>query len=281
MKYPFERTNYGHDFINSKDKDIFLELKRYVNNYEEDNVNEWFSKHKEILKIKGKNNLAKAIGNYTYYFSLGSGFMSLDAMEALKSQQYQLLLKHFKFEDQAIILTQEFDLSDIKVIETLYKTAKKENKKEKFFNSRIFLDIAQKIFSKENFDKIEELEIIIEKKIHEIQVNKVAFYYQNGASYYGNLKNKYAITDEIILNYTDDKRDFLLNRDIQLPSKNYALQLLEDINQNYKEREFMSLADNETLEQLSRSVNFYYKKTMYIELEKKLEVKNKEKKNKI
>ena len=175
MKYPFERTNYGHDFINSKDKDIFLELKRYINNYEEDNITEWFLRHKDILKRKGKNNLAKAIGNYTYYFSLGSGFMSVDAMEALKSQQYQLILKHFNFEDQAIILTQEFDLSDIKVIETLYKTAKKENKKEKFFNSRVFLDVAQKIYSKEDFKKIEELEIIIEKKIHDIHINKVAF----------------------------------------------------------------------------------------------------------
>ena len=53
--------------------------------------------------------------------------------------------------------------------------------------------------------------------VNNIYVNKVAYYYGNGASYYGNLKNKYAISDEIILNYTDEKRDFLLNRNVELP----------------------------------------------------------------
>lgn len=43
----------------------------------------------------------------------------------------------------------------------------------------------------------------------------------------------------------------------------------------------MTISDNETLEKLSKSINFYYKKTMYLELEKKLEPKKKEKKNKI
>ena len=264
MKYPFETNNYGHNFVSEKDKEKFLTLKRYVNNYDN----------------KGTEGLVKAIANYTYYFHVsGPVSMKKEEIENLKSIQYLSLLKYFNLENQLLILTQEFDLEDSKVIEFLYKTAKKEKKEKILYNSRIFLDIVYKQYSINNFDKIIEIENIINKKIEDIKTTSIIFKRGNETSYYMNLNHNYAITDEIILNYSEEKRIFLENRGLEPPSIQVATQLLEDITTKYQKREFMTVGDSEKLQSLNQTLNEYEKRILYFDLkdtlrEKQIKIKS-------
>lgn len=278
MKYPFEKEKNDIHFKYEKDNELFIELKSYVNSLQEEEVDKWFIKNEKNLKRKGKENLSKAIGTYTYYFSISSkNINSLEKIRELESKQQLMLLKHFKFKEQALILNQQDELKDSKIIEVLYITAKKENKKNKFFNSRVFLDVISKMFSEDEFNNILEIEKIIEKRIDTIEVNKIAFYQKNSASYYSKLNNNYAISDEIILNYNDKKRDFLLERNVELPTKEKALKLLEDITQEYKERDYMTPDNYKTLALIAHAVNNYYKVISYYYLNEKLANKQKTK----
>ena len=78
------------------------------------------------------------------------------------------------------------------------------------------------------------------------------------------------------------KRDFILSQGRQLPLKEYAYQLVEDISDNYKKRDWLSQADGETLNNLSKNVDKYIKAILYFELSKKFPEKDiKTKQNKI
>lgn len=271
MNYPFEKMpGYSNEFVNPEDKEKFYELKKLVQSLDDEGVKHWFDKNKSFLKVKGKENLSKAIGNHTYYFSVQTlGQMRKEQIEKIENNQYEILLKHFKLEHQFSILTQLFHFESEDLFTLLYQTAKKEKKEDVFFKSRIILDPLMKMFSKENFTHLEKIENIINKKIVDLENNKMAFFNNNGSSYYGNLNHSYKITDEIILNYSDKKRDFILSQGKQPPLKEYAYQLLEDISDNYKKRDWLSKADGETLDILSKNVDKYIKASLYFELSKK------------
>ena len=131
MKYPFEKIA-NSDFVNPQDKEKFSELRTHVKDLNEEGVEQWFLDNNSYLKVKGKENLAKAIGNTTYYFSVQSnGLMSKENIISIELFQYEILLKHFNLEQQFRILTQVYDFKDERLFELLYQTAKKEKKQEK------------------------------------------------------------------------------------------------------------------------------------------------------
>lgn len=276
MKYPFERiSTYNSDFVNSQDKEKFNQLRTCVTQWNEPGVDQWFVENNSYLKVKGKENLAKAIGNATFYFSIQSnGFLTREYINEKEYYQYKILLKHFNLEQQFNILTQAYDFEDIRLFELLYLTAKKEKKEEKFYQSRIILDPLFKLFNKEHFDKLKKIETIIKKDIVDLQTNFMAFFKDNGGSYYSNLNNKYSLTDEIILNFSENKKEFILSYNKQIPLKDKAYQLLEDIQDNYKKRDWLSPADNENIKAVMQQTDKYIKTVMYFDLNKKLPPKN-------
>lgn len=274
MNYPFEQTKDYRTFLNNEDKNSFDKLRELVTNLDEKGIQEWFDKENSRLKTKGKENLAKAIGNYTYYFSVQiTGFKNAKEIEEVENRKYQILLKHFKLEDQLIILTQKYDFESEDIFTLLYKTAKTQKKENVFYNSRIILDPLVKLFSKEKFDKLKKIEIIIEKNMVDLENTYMAFCIDNGASYF-KLKNSYCITDEIMLNYSDNKKDFILSYDRELPLKNKAYQLLEDLHNNYNNRPYLTVADQETIEKITKHIDNYIKAILYFDLNKKLPEKS-------
>lgn len=282
MHYPFEKVpGYSGEFVNPKDKESFYLLKSLVHTGDEVAIKEWFERNNSILKVKGKENLAKAIGNHPYYFSIqNSGHITKEQIEEKENLLYKMLLKNFKLEHQFLILTQLFHFESEDLFTLLYQTAKIEKKEEEFFKSRIVLDPLMKMFGKEKFNQLQKIETIIGRKIVDIENNKMAFFYNNGASYYGNLNNSYKITDEIILNYSDNKRDFIISQGKEPPLKEYALKLLEDISNHYKKRDWLSKADEETMGNLSKNIDKYVKAVLYFELNEKYPEKAIKSKNK-
>lgn len=275
MTHPFEQVkNYTNEFINPKDKEEFSNLGNLVSSYNEEGVDAWFKEKKKWLKIKGKENLAKAIGNNTYYFSVsGKIGMSRQEIENLEYKKYLIVLKHFKLEEQFRILTQHFKMESEDVFRLLYKTAKEQKKEELFYNSRIILDPLLALFSKHEFDKLRNIEAIIEKNMVDFKNSKVAFFYKNGSSYF-NVINHYSITDEIMFNYTQEKKEFIESYGQQLPLKEKAYQLLEDMNNYYKNKDWISQSDNENLKNITKQIDTYIKATIYFDLNKKFPVKN-------
>jgi hypothetical protein len=271
MKYPFEQTkDYSKKFLDYNDTKEFNNLKNLVNTLNEEGVDKWFSIQNERLKIKGKENLAKAIGNTTYYFSIKTNkFLNKKEIENIENQQYKILLKHFKLEEQLMILSQAFEFESEEIFQLIYQNAKKENKKNIFYSSRIILDSLSKIFYKEYFDKLKRIEKYIEKNLVEIKNSYMAFFIENG-SYYYKLENNYTLTDQIIINYSDNKREFILSYGKELPLKSKADQLLEDIKNFYKQKDYFSKRDQEILEKLNKNIENYIKIILFFEFNKKL-----------
>lgn len=276
MKYPFEKSsNYSSDFANAQDKEKFGQLRQYVNDLNESQVDQWFLDNNNYLKVKGKQNLAKAIGNTTFYFAVQStGFMSKEDINNKEFHQYKILLKHFNLEQQFSLLTQVYDVEDKRLFELLYQTAKKEKKQNQFYQSRIVLDPLFKIFTKEKFELLKDIEIIIEKNMVDLQNNFMAFFKDNGGSYYSNLNTQYSLTDEIILNYSEGKKEFIMSYNKEIPLKAKAYQLLQDIEEHYKKRDWISQADNENMKSVTLQIDKYIKTVMYFDLNKKLPPKN-------
>lgn len=274
MKYPFEKIA-NSDFVNPQDKEKFSELRTHVKDLNEEGVEQWFLDNNSYLKVKGKENLAKAIGNTTYYFSVQSnGLMSKENLISIELFQYEILLKHFNLEQQFRILTQVYDFEDERLFELLYQTAKKEKKQEKFYQSRIVLDPLFKIFKKEDFELLKKIEIIIEKNMVDLQNNFMAFFKGDGGSYYSKLNNNYSLTDEIMLNYSEAKKDFIMSYSKEIPLKTKAYQLLQDIEENYKQRDWLSKADSENIKAVTLQIDKYIKTVMYFDLKKKLPPKS-------
>lgn len=274
MKYPFEKIA-NSDFVNPQDKEKFSELRTHVKDLNEEGVEQWFLDNNSYLKVKGKENLAKAIGNTTYYFSVQSnGLMSKENLISIELFQYEILLKHFNLEQQFSILTQVYDFEDERLFELLYQTAKKEKKQEKFYQSRIVLDPLFKIFKKEDFELLKKIEIIIEKNMVDLQNNFMAFFKGDGGSYYSKLSNNYSLTDEIMLNYSEEKKDFIMSYSKEIPLKTKAYQLLQDIEENYKQRDWLSKADSENIKAVTLQIDKYIKTVMYFDLKKKLPPKS-------
>lgn len=275
MNYPFEQTkDYSKKFLTTEDQNAFTELKALVTNLDEQGVQQWFNRENTRLEIKGKENLAKAIGNYTYYFSVQiTGFKNVKEIEECENMKYKILLKHFKLEDQFSILTQKFDIENEEIFTLLYQTAKIQKKENIFYNSRIILDPLVKMYHKEDFDKLKKIEKIIERNMVDLENPYMAFCIDNGASYF-KLKNNYTITDEIMLNYSDNKKDFILSYNKDLPLKNKAYQLLEDIQTDYNERAYLTVADQETIGKITKHIDNYLKAILYFELNNKLPEKS-------
>lgn len=275
MNIPFQTTkvNYSKRLVNVKDKEEFDYLKELVNSNDEQAIDNWF-KQQNLCK-QGKTNLAYMIGQTTYYFSISNfTVMNRKDIEEVRSQHQLNLLKHFCISDQIKILTQEFDLESPKIFKLMHDTAKKENKSEGFYSSRILLDPLYKIFSSEDFEKIKNIEVAIEKNIEDIETNFIVFSYKNSGSFYNNLKNTYNITDEIMLNYTEKKAEFLASRNIPLPSVEKATTLLKDIENHYASRQWMSISDQETIGKLSMHMSEYKTIKMCISLEESLHNKS-------
>lgn len=274
MKYPFEKIA-NSDFVNPQDKEKFSELRTHVKDLNEEGVEQWFLDNNSYLKVKGKENLAKAIGNTTYYFSVQSnGLMSKENIISIELFQYEILLKHFNLEQQFRILTQVYDFKDERLFELLYQTAKKEKKQEKFYQSRIILDPLFKLFHKEEFELLKKIEVIIEKNMVDLQNNFMAFFKGDGGSYYSKLNNNYSLTDEIMLNYSEAKKDFIMSYSKEIPLKTKAYQLLQDIEENYKQRDWLSQSDNENIKSVTLQIDKYIKTIMYFDLNKKLPPKS-------
>lgn len=253
MKYLFEKTKNN---FTVEEENAFTYLRELVTNLDEKGVKKWFDKENPRMKEKGKENLALSIGNYTYYFSLKTnGYRTEKQIKEIESMKYKILLPHFKLEDQFTILSGELNIEE-EIFDLLYKTAKIQKKEKVFYQSRIILDPLTKLYYKENFDKIKKIETIINKNIVDLENPYMAFYYNNGGSYY-NLKNNYTMSDEIMLNYSDDKKDFILSYGKVLPSKNKANQLLADIKNNYENRSYITVSDQERIEKITENVKNY------------------------
>lgn len=272
MKYLFEKIpGYKNEFVEAKDKQDYNYLKNLVDNFDERGVDEWFEKRKKFLKIKSKENLAQAIGNYSNYFSTNAPIQTTKKeMEDLEISKMLMLLKHFNLKNQFAILNNQYDMESKEVISLLYETAKKEKKEKKLYVSRILLDPLFKMFKNEEFDKIKEIEGIIEKTIVDINTNKIALKIENSTSYFNSLKNNYSITDSIICCYSKNKRDFILSYSKNLPTKEKAYQLLEDITQEYSDRQTKYINDVKNIEIIGNLVNKYLLAILYIDLQKNL-----------
>ena len=270
------RTSFS--FKDEKDKELYRELNMHLTNFSEQEVEQWFVKNN--LNTEEYENLAKAIGQHTFYFSV-SGVAITTKQEIIDTENklYEITLKNFSFDNQLKILVQQYDLNEnnLVVFKILYETAKKENKLENFYNSRVLLDPPFKLFSDEKFTELSKFEQTINKPINELISHYMAFKRSNpnntGTSYY-KLSNQYYLTDEIILNYTENKFNYLKENNIELPTKLKAKQLLKDIEDDYSKRDWKTANDMQTLDDVKIAIDNYIKVTLYYHLEDHLNESN-------
>lgn len=257
-------------FKNDQDKESYGELKEYLTGFHDKEIEQWFIKNN--LNTQEYQNLAQAIGQHTFYFSV-STVTATTKQEIIETQNklYELLLKNFSFDNQLKILVQQYDLNEnnLRIFKILYETAKEENQLNKFYTSRVLLDPLFKLFSDEKFIALSEFEKTINKPIRELVSHYMTFRRTNpnntGTSYY-KLSNEYFLTDEIILNYSDNKLNYLTENNIELPTKVKAEQLLKDIEEDYNGRSWRSVSDELTLEDVKNAIDNYIKVTLYYQL---------------
>ena len=271
MKPPFETEKVRQStFLNKEDQESYQKLCSLVNDGDEDGVDKWFGERNEYLGAMGRENLAKVIANSIGLIRVKTTFGS--SREDLKKQEAWLnilLLKNFNAEDQITILTKEWRLENKDIIRFVFETAKKEKKENLFYKCDRITDSFFHFFSKEDFKSIKEIEYFTGKCLLDITRERFPLIKENGCSYFS-LDTERSILDEIILNYSDEKRDFIQSYNRSLPTKEDAFKLLREIKESYKKRDFITPHDIETLNMVEQGVGRYIKSIMYLDMKKTL-----------
>ena len=260
----------------------FLKLKAFIKNNKYQKINEWFEKNKisenQELENKITEKIIEKMHSYFYGFNHD------------KTKIETAILRNLSFKNQLQLLFRAISEINPDHFKELKLTP--ENKKILKFSENFTLLITDK-FVIEKFTEIDKIQEILGFNVMEQKSNNAIFYYEtrNIYSYLYPLSTLLKINKPIfspkfgiIFNYSEDKRKFLEERNIALPTIEEANILYQEMKKTYKGYEFFNqLADGESfLEKIDQSFNEYITIKLNLDLENELQIKNNLKKqNKI
>ena len=254
----------------------FLELRRYFQNGEYQKIDKWFERNKISENPELESRVVEKIINSPNFFSFNCFVFNNEYVNNEKTKREIAILKNLSLKNQLILLSpagiDEVNSDHFKVIKLT-----PENRKILESSEKIAF-ITTKFFWSENFAEIDKIQEILGFNVMEQKVKTVIFckgkpYSSNGATYLQISKSIFSPKCDIIFNFSEEKRKFLEERNITLPSIEETDILYDEIKKSIKNNEYYSVYKN-IEEKLDQSFNEYKAVKLSLDLENKLQVKN-------
>lgn len=259
--------------LSLKDKFLFEELKQAVFILNHKEIDNWFKKLN--LNSNDLNNLIKVILNQTYFFT----FQTLNNENVFQkmNEQMKMVLPYFESKHYNYLLQNEFYLYkyDNEVWKIYFEKAKEEKKLKDFYSSISINKLIIELFHNENFERLEQIENIIQKKFNMIYTKDIPYFYEeknsNGCLYL-KLDKKINIKNMILWDYTDKKKEFYEKRKI----KNISLEKINEIKELFNNaiQEKKQYYRDERYEYILKAITIYEKIILMMNLNKNLLNKN-------
>lgn len=256
-----------------KDKFLFEELKQAVFSLNHKEIDNWFKKLN--LNSNDLNNLIKVILNQPYFFT----FQTLNNENVFQkmNEQMKMVLPYFESKHYNYLLKNEFYLYkyDNEVWKIYFEKAKEEKKLKDFYSSISINKLIIELFHNENFERLEQIENIIQKKFNMIYTKDIPYFYEeknsNGCLYL-KLDKKINIKNMILWDYTDKKKEFYEKRKI----KNISLEKINEIKELFNNaiQEKKQYYRDERYEYILKAITIYEKIILMMNLNKNLLNKN-------
>ena len=282
-----EIKNKDNAWLNDND---FFKLLEYIKFGAYQKIDEWFKKNKISKNQKLENYLVEKLVKEIRYFSppiSDMKYFDKKQHDMEKTEREITVLKNLTFKNQLklLFLLDEINSNHFKVIKLTNKNKEilKSNKLQISF-------ITTRIFWNENFTEIDKIQEILGFNIMEQQVNAVMFYskqdghvidqfngeYSYQVVYKTNLpisKPIFSPKCDIIFNYSEEKKKFLEERDIALPTIEEADALYHEIKKAFFNKENID-EYIDLIKKLDHSFKEYKAIKLNAYLENKLQIRN-------
>ena len=273
-----------------------LKLKKYTQNGEYQRIDEWFKKNKISQNFELENFLLKKItDNLDFFFLSLTDFSDIKSLNKERIKKEIAILKNLSFKNQLKFI---FSLKEVNSDHFNALKLTPENKQNFKSDKYIISIITEKFATKdtENFTEIDEIQKILGFNVMEQKIDTAIFCfdiryinYKQYGSYYlvQNLhlpisQSIFSPKYDIIFNYSEEKRKFLEERNIVLPTIEEANVIYYEILKTIGDENFNTFISKKSLEEkLEQSFKNYQSIKLNLDLENELQTKNIKRKVKI
>jgi len=297
-----EETKYVSDSYSEFDDkfiDEFYKLEGYTQSGEYQKIDKWFERNKISENPELENYIIRKIKEEEVFFSSFINYSterySKEEFNIERTKREIAILKNLSFKAQLKLLFSNLAIKDItsdhfKVIKITH-----ENKKILESNENIVFLITKR-FTAGEFTEIDEIQKILGFNVMEQKISTTMFCYdiqRLGSNSYGlhyfvqsvHLpinKPIFSPKCDIIFNYSEEKRKFLEERNITLPTIEEANNLYYEMLKTINDENRNTFIRKKTLEEkLEQSFKNYESIKLNLDLENELYIKNSLRKKKL
>lgn len=235
------------------------ELQEAVFNGCESVIDNWFTSNNFNNKKKFAKEVAHKICNSTYFFSYRSSSTNKEFLKQEDLRRENAILKHFAFKEQLDILYfidvfNEIKLENFKVLNYNHKKDKETAIKNIYLSL-----IVTKLFNREKFSEIEEIENIFKFNVLDVSSSLVSFHYKEksmtGTMTFNMKEEIFKPYYDIIFNLNTNKRNYIESRCLDLPKSKEVNAIYEKIIENISSQNY--LAKQEDIKKIEKKIDEY------------------------
>lgn len=247
--------------INKEDFDM---LKYYIQGGEYNEIDNWFKKN--IKNEKDEDDLMKQIINTTYFFSFSSTSTSAQYVKQEKIKREKSILKNIGIKNKLLlycpVIIEDLNLEHLDCFDLI-------KDKKTIIESSSFIREITKLFNKESFEELDNIEKKLNVDILNLKMSNVYFChkekYSTGAFNFNLNEKIFSPMDDIILNYSSEKENYLINKNIEIPNHEYANNICEKMMLIIKNDVYFGHNDNYT-KKIENSLKLFKESTAKLEL---------------
>lgn len=267
-------------------KESLDELQRIVSEGNKFAIDKWFNDYSFDKNSIEAHQFAKSMAKRHYFFSFRS---PLNTSKAFFDEQSIIretaVLKHFALKSQLEILASLYISDEVKLehIRVLDYSLNKPEDKEIIDKSQILDVIWMTFFSKEKFKDFEEIQSILGFSLIDKECSLAHILYK-GKNISGAITvilgdKVYKPYFDIIFNYTETKKKYILDLGLSLPNIKESEDLLALVREKIEKDPYFNRKDN--LDMLHDKTRQYLKCTRYESLTKMIVEKNNNKEKRL
>lgn len=249
-------------------KEKFKELQSAVFNGDQSAIDNWFINNNFKKTTKIAKETAHYICNSTYFFSFRSASTNKDFLKQEELRRENTILKHFALKEQLDILYFIDMFCELKMenLRVLNYNPKKE--KEIAIKNKYLSLIVTKLFNKEKFNEIEEVENIFKFNVLDVKFCFASFYYKEksmtGTMTFNIKEELFKPYYDIIFNYNTNKKNYIESKGLELPDSKEVNMIHEKIVQDILTQSY--LARQQDMKKIENKIDEYLTNIKHEEL---------------
>lgn len=259
----------------NKINESFRALKDFVSQGDVMAINLWFEEHKVKSRPIFRKKLLNFIIKETYFFSFSSNSFNKEYLNAESQRRQLAVIKHFNLDEQLDILAISIDRRDLCSQHFKALKIKTKEDRELIKNDNTIARTVTDLLRHQDFKLIDEIENILNYSILTQPCNSSFICYQQDNST-GMMISKIKYPEDfkfkpyydILINFTSEKRDYLINKGIDLPNEKEAIEIINNIKANLQRDSYLNRPDN--IELITKNFHLYLINTRFNDLQKEI-----------